>query len=149
LVRCLEVHGGGEGLDVHLDPLGRVFGGLRGSGDHRGHRLADVADPIDREYGLDVGVEFGLVPDADRDVGHGLQVAGGENGAYPRHPRGWTPVDAPEQTMRDRAPHHPQPLAAFKCPKQVHVVPALPRNALGKVVRGELPALHSAPEDRG
>jgi malonyl-CoA/methylmalonyl-CoA synthetase len=40
-------------------------------------------------------------------------------------------------------------LAAFKCPKQVHLVPALPRNALGKVVRGELPALPTARQDRG
>jgi len=29
-------------------------------------------------------------------------------------------------------------LAPFKCPREVHLVDALPRNALGKVVRGEL-----------
>ena len=29
-------------------------------------------------------------------------------------------------------------LAAFKRPRQVHLVDALPRNALGKVVRGDL-----------
>ncbi|WP_308259027.1 class I adenylate-forming enzyme family protein [Pseudonocardia sp. H11422] len=40
-------------------------------------------------------------------------------------------------------------LAAFKCPKQVRVVSSLPRNALGKVVRGELGALQTAREDRG
>jgi acyl-coenzyme A synthetase/AMP-(fatty) acid ligase len=29
-------------------------------------------------------------------------------------------------------------LAPFKCPREVRLVDALPRNALGKVVRGEL-----------
>ena len=29
-------------------------------------------------------------------------------------------------------------LAAFKRPRQVHIVEALPRNALGKVLRGDL-----------
>ncbi len=36
-------------------------------------------------------------------------------------------------------------LAAFKRPRQVHVVEALPRNALGKVVRGELRAPREEP----
>ncbi len=29
-------------------------------------------------------------------------------------------------------------LAPFKCPREVRLIDALPRNALGKVVRGEL-----------
>ena len=29
-------------------------------------------------------------------------------------------------------------LAPFKCPRQVRLVEALPRNALGKVLRGQL-----------
>jgi acyl-coenzyme A synthetase/AMP-(fatty) acid ligase len=29
-------------------------------------------------------------------------------------------------------------LAPFKCPRQVHLIDQLPRNALGKIVRGDL-----------
>jgi malonyl-CoA/methylmalonyl-CoA synthetase len=37
-------------------------------------------------------------------------------------------------------------LASFKRPRQVHIVEALPRNALGKVVRGDLRSRSSEPE---
>jgi malonyl-CoA/methylmalonyl-CoA synthetase len=40
-------------------------------------------------------------------------------------------------------------LAAFKRPRQVHVVEALPRNALGKVVRGDLRSRGPEPERAG
>jgi fatty acid CoA ligase FadD36 len=44
--------------------------------------------------------------------------------------------DADEAALRRLAADE---LAPFKCPREVRRVDALPRNALGKVVRGELP----------
>jgi malonyl-CoA/methylmalonyl-CoA synthetase len=45
-------------------------------------------------------------------------------------------VGAPDlDSLRERAAAE---LAPFKCPREVRVIDALPRNALGKVVRGEL-----------
>jgi malonyl-CoA/methylmalonyl-CoA synthetase len=43
--------------------------------------------------------------------------------------------DADPQSLDDLATRE---LASFKRPRQVHIVEALPRNALGKVVRGDL-----------
>ena len=48
--------------------------------------------------------------------------------------------DAPEPTSDEVIAHCKLHLASFKKPRQVFVVSALPRNAMGKVVKGELAA---------
>ena len=50
----------------------------------------------------------------------------------------WLVVDGATPTVGDLAEFAADRLAPFKRPRIVHVVDALPRNALGKVVRGRL-----------
>ena len=47
-------------------------------------------------------------------------------------------VDPEEVDLDDLLAFRAEQLAAYKCPRQVHLVAALPRNALGKVVKHEL-----------
>jgi malonyl-CoA/methylmalonyl-CoA synthetase len=56
-------------------------------------------------------------------------------------------VGDPDLTsLDDRATRE---LAAFKRPRQVHIVESLPRNALGKVVRGDLRSRRTGPQPAG
>ncbi|MGE0000345.1 MAG: malonyl-CoA synthase, partial [Ilumatobacteraceae bacterium] len=81
-----------------------------------------VEDVID---GLDGVLDTAVIGVTDADFGEAVvAVLVPEPGAT---------VDA--ANVREQARRH---LAAFKVPKQVHVVEALPRNAMGKVEKAAL-----------
>ena len=79
LDRARRVEHDVERLDLQVDELGRVLGGVGVVGDDDGDRLADVADGAVGEHGLEEGVER-LVerPEADRDPRHRVEVGGGD-----------------------------------------------------------------------
>ncbi len=110
LDRARRVEDDVERLELRVDELRRVLGGVRVVGHDDRDGLADVAHGAVGEDGLEEGVER-LVegPEADRDPRHRVEVGGGQHGvdAGRRARRGR--VDADEPRVRRRRAHDAHP----------------------------------------
>ena len=93
-------------LEVEAHAFGRVFGNEGVGCKDRRDRIPDIAHPIARQNGLQVGVEFDRGPFTQGDTGDADHILRGPDRHHATHGKGLRGVNAEQSGMGHRRAHH-------------------------------------------